>query len=217
MASSRLQQLLATFSAVALLGWGIALLPSPQVPTPATTTTQRIVTSSDPAQHARDARQREIDLRFRQATAMLHARQYDYAVKALHRVLELSPKLVEAHVNMGYALIGLQQYRAAHDFFQGATALRPTQVNAYYGLATALEGMGDMEGALGAMRTYIHLSNPNDPYLAKARAALWEWQEGLQTSQGNGGAGKAAPQATAGTLPTGLSDASVIESVDKNH
>jgi hypothetical protein len=26
------------------------------------------------------------------------------------------------------------------------------------------------------MRTYIHLTTPDDPYLTKARAAIWEWQ-----------------------------------------
>ena len=39
--------------------------------------------------------------------------------------------------------------------------------------------MEDYEGALGAMRSYIHLSPPNDPFLAKARAAIWEWETKL--------------------------------------
>jgi hypothetical protein len=29
------------------------------------------------------------------------------------------------------------------------------------------------------MRTYIHLSRPDDAHLVKARAALWEWEAQL--------------------------------------
>jgi tetratricopeptide (TPR) repeat protein len=77
---------------------------------------------------------------------------------------------------MGYALIGLGKYAAARDFFEGALELRRDQVNAYYGLAEALDGIGDRSGAIGAMRTYVHLSRPDDLYVRKAQAALWEWE-----------------------------------------
>lgn len=130
-----------------------------------------------PADRAAGPRGHELDERFRQAVIMLHAREYDHAVTALHRVLELAPELPEAHVNMGFAMNGLKRFRVAHDFFQVAIALRPMQANAYYGLAMALEGLGDQAGAMGAMRSYIHLTSPDDRYLPKARAALWEWGE----------------------------------------
>jgi hypothetical protein len=55
-------------------------------------------------------------------------------------------------------------------------ALRPEQANAYYGLAVALEALGDRPGALGAMRSFVHLAKEGDPWVPKARAALWEWQ-----------------------------------------
>jgi tetratricopeptide (TPR) repeat protein len=127
----------------------------------------------------RDPRLAEIDTRFQQGVMMLHAKHYDDAVTAFHRVLELSPRLVDAHVNMGYALLGLKQDKAARDFFLTAIDLRPYQGNAYWGLATALENLGDLPGALGAMRTYIHLAPPNDPYVRRARSALWEWDTQL--------------------------------------
>lgn len=138
----------------------------------------------DPALHARQARAAEVDARFKQAVAMLHAKQYEHAATALHRVLELAPGMPEAHVNMGFALIGLKRYAAARDFFEAAIDLRPAQVNAYYGLAEALEGLNDLEGALGAMRSYIHLSRSDDPYVRKARAALWEWEMALGRKPG---------------------------------
>jgi tetratricopeptide (TPR) repeat protein len=116
----------------------------------------------------------EVSERFEQAVAMLHAKQYKYAVTALKRIIELAPRMPEAYVNMGFALLGLEDYEAAGEYFNTATELRPTQANAYWGLGEALAGLKDYEGALGAMRSYIHLSTPDDPYLPRARAALWE-------------------------------------------
>lgn len=124
-----------------------------------------------------DPRLAEIDRRFNQALVMLHARRYHEAVVALERVIELSPRLPQAYINMGYALLGLEEYEKARDFFLAATELDPYQGNAYWGLAVALEALDDLDGALGAMRTYIHLAPPGDPFVRKARSALWEWDE----------------------------------------
>lgn len=134
---------------------------------------------SDPAGHIAAAEKREVDRRFQQAVTMLHAKRYEYAVAALERILKIQPDMPEAHVNMGYALLGLKQYKAAYDSFDSATVLRPMQANAYYGMAEALYDLGDLEGAMGAMRSYIHLSAPDDPYVRRARAALWEWEATL--------------------------------------
>lgn len=138
-------------------------------------------TTFDTSQHARQQKQTEIDERFQQAVLMLHAEQYDYAVTALHRVLELAPNMPEAHVNMGFALLGSGNFKAAHDFFQSAIALRPSQSNAYWGLAVSLEALCDIEGAKGAMRTFVHLGDPDNKFMARAKAALWEW-ETMQTN-----------------------------------
>lgn len=134
----------------------------------------------DPKGHADQLRLEQIAVRFEQATAMLHAKRYDFAVTALHRVLELSPNLPEAQVNMGFALLGLKKYKAAGDFFASAIRLNSFQGNAYWGLAIALEQLGDKRAALGAMRTYVHLAKPEDPFVRRARAALWEWDNELK-------------------------------------
>jgi Flp pilus assembly protein TadD len=119
----------------------------------------------------------EVRRRFDEAVVMLHARQYEHATTALHRVLILAPTLPEAHVNMGFALLGLKRHREALAFFDGATALKPGQANAYYGMALAHEADGDLAGATGAMRSYLHLARQESPeHLARARAALWEWE-----------------------------------------
>jgi len=135
---------------------------------------------ANPRGHAQQYRLNQIDERFQQALAMLHAKQYDFAIKALHRVIELAPTMAEAYVNMGYALIGKQDFQAAADFFSVAIELKPYQANAYWGLAISMEQLGELEAALGAMRTFIHLSPPNDPFLRKARSALWEWESSLK-------------------------------------
>lgn len=125
---------------------------------------------------------------------MLHAKQFDHAMTALHRVLELAPKMPEAHVNMGYAMLGLERFAAARDFFTGAIELRPAQANGYYGLALALDALNERAGALGAMRTYVHLAKPDDAHVRKARAALWEWQSVATQSK---------PDAPKAPLPAG--------------
>ena len=137
----------------------------------------------DAASHVQEMRSQEIRQRFDQGVAALNARSFDTAVAQLHRVLELAPQLPEAHVNMGFALLGNRRYAAARDFFHAATELNAHQINAYYGLALALEGLHDLPGAMGAMQTYIHLAKINDPFRTKAENALRKW--------------RAAPRATA--------------------
>ena len=122
----------------------------------------------------------EVHQRFQQGVLMLHAKQHEHALTAFHRVLELAPDMPEAHVNMGYALLGMKRHDAARQFFEGAIELRKNQLNAYYGLAVALEGLRDFPGAIGAMRTYVHLAKAEDPYKRKAEAAIWEWQAETQ-------------------------------------
>jgi tetratricopeptide (TPR) repeat protein len=161
---SRTRWAATTAAAIALLGAVIALAPDAGP-------------RQDPREkHAREMKLREIDARFTQGVAMLHARQYEHALTAFHRVLELDPALPEAHVNAGFALLGMEKAEAARDFFASAIELRPRQLNAYYGLAVALERSGDLPAARGAMRTYAHLAPQDDPYRRKAEAALWEWE-----------------------------------------
>lgn len=126
-----------------------------------------------------ELKREEIERRFKQGVAMLHMRQYDHAITAFHRVLELAPQMPEVHVNMGYALLGQRDYQAAVDFFRSALAIKADQANAYYGLGLALEGLGDFDGALGALRTYAHLVGPDDPYRQKAAELMRELEEAV--------------------------------------
>lgn len=130
---------------------------------------------------ASDNNEAEVRLRFNQGVVMLHAKQYDHALTALQRTLELAPHLPEAHVNKGFAWLGLSRFSEAQQAFTRAIDLRPQQANAYYGLALALEGQRDLRGAICAMRTYLHLGVAEESHARKARSALWEWEESMKT------------------------------------
>ena len=160
----RLRVAVFLFAAIALGGAAFAWL----TPAPGT---------ADPA--AATLHERELHRRFMQGVAMLHAKRYEYAVVAFDRAIELSPQLPEAHVNMGFALLGLERPADARGFFERAIALRKDQLNAYYGLGIALESLHDLAGAVGAMRTYVHLGKADDPHMRTAQAALWEWEAAL--------------------------------------
>ncbi len=176
---------------------GGLVAPSPQAPHPAhpahASRAAHALPASPPMPHAS-----EVKRRFDEAVVMLHARQHEHALVALHRVLALAPTMPEAHVNMGYALLGLGRTKEARDFFDSAIALQPRQANAYYGLALAWEAVGDLAMATGAMRSYLHLAGDERPqHLRRARAALWEWEQ-VRAGAASAPAGPRAPAATAG-------------------
>jgi len=122
---------------------------------------------------------RLVHQRFQQAVALLQQGQYEFAVQGFHEVLKFVPDLPEAHVNMGFALLGLEQFKAAEEFFDSASSIRPSQSNAYYGLAVAQEGLGDLQQAVVTMRTFVHIAEQDDPFRRKAESAIWEWEAAL--------------------------------------
>lgn len=136
-----------------------------------------------PADHVKAQRKQEIDLRFNEGVLMLHAKQYEHAYTAFHRVLQLAPEMPEAYVNAGFAMLGMGKPKEAADFFESATMLRPNQMNAYYGLGTALMELGNKHGALQAMEAFMHRSKPDDPFRRKAESAIWELRAELGKTQ----------------------------------
>lgn len=194
-ADLRVRALTATALATIALGAAIAWWPEgdwlPRLPE-----ARYVPRATSPA--ARDAREVETRSRFEQGVVMLHMRQYDHAAKAFARVIELAPRLPEAHANMGFALLGLERWHAARDAFTRATDLRPEQFNAYYGLAIAYDALGDKGGAIGAMRTYLHRAPAADSFRRKAEAALWEWTgtppDDVETSGGHPPVGSPPPE-----------------------
>ena len=147
---------------------------------PAATPSSTAVVPVQPEQHDsqnNNANDSQLKRHFDWAVTQLRTGHYQQAINGFRAVLVQSPAMPEAYINTGFAHIELKQYEQAMKSFQIAIDLRPSQVNAYWGLAVSLEGLCDIAGARGAMRTYIHLAPANDPFIAKANAALWEWEQ----------------------------------------
>ena len=166
------------------------------------------------ALHAETRINQEIDLRFQQGVLMLHLKQYEHAITALHRVLQLSPQLPEAHVNMGFAMLGAGKNKEAKDFFAGTLALRAEQINAHYGAALAMKALGEHEDASAEMHNYLMLASTDDPYRSKAEEYLRIWQRELKEAESAKSAvsrkekKKAPPQGDSLQSPAGRQDGS---------
>lgn len=127
----------------------------------------------------------QLDLLFNRAVQHMQRGEHEQALSLWHRILLTNPGIAEVKVNMGYSLYGLGRYTAARNFFIAVIEQDAFQANAYYGLAISSEKMGDLDGALGAMRSYIHLAGEDeDPrFVRKARSALWEWESQLASKE----------------------------------
>jgi len=117
---------------------------------------------------------------FDMAVELLRQGLYADAAAALQQVLAVYPALPEAHVNMGYALLGAGDSRSAAAWFDRASDLRPTLHNAYYGLALAERQNAHRAAALAAMQTFAHLADADDRYLPHALEFIHELQSERQ-------------------------------------
>lgn len=137
------------------------------LPTPAT--------GQDPA--SADARQL-----FGEARSLIKNKQYDDAIRLLDNARPQLQQYTEAYLVLGKALEGRREYAVARDFYVAATARDPYLADAYWGIATTSERLGELDSALGAMRTYLHTEPDGDPQrlrIAQARSAIWEWESKL--------------------------------------
>jgi len=123
---------------------------------------------------------------FNNAVIDLRKHRFWQAIEGFRQVLKTAPTMPEAYVNIGFANLELKQYEQAKQAFNTALELRAGQINAYWGLAVSLEGLCDIPTAIGAMKTYVHLAKKNDPYLKKANAALWEWDQQKKAAELSG-------------------------------
>ena len=110
--------------------------------------------------------------------------EYEQALMYWHRALVVNPAMPEIRVNMGFTLIEMGNYKAACKSFNDALDQNAYQANAYYGLAICSERSGDIEAALGFMKSFVHLAQPqHQAFLSKARSAIWEWESRLRPKQ----------------------------------
>lgn len=109
-------------------------------------------------------------------------KQYDAALTALNAEQQKLKSRPEAFVLIGRALEGKGDVVTARDFYAKAISMDPYYSEAYWGFATSSESLGDLESALGAMRSFLHTDPRPDPKrlrIAQARSAIWEWESRL--------------------------------------
>jgi tetratricopeptide (TPR) repeat protein len=136
----------------------------------------------DPVTYAQQMRTLEIRRLVQEAESALSARRFSEAYEAAKKIIELDPTHVEAHIKAGFALIGLERYPQAFPYLMRATDLDPTAADGYFGIAIVQEASGNLEGAIGGMRTFLHITadpNPGRLRVAQARSAIWEWEAKL--------------------------------------
>jgi len=109
-------------------------------------------------------------------------KRFDQALVTLEKAIQLQAQYQEAYTADGYALLGKKLPDNARTTLSGEIDRNPWFADAYFGLGIALEAMGEMEQALGAMRSYLHLTPVKDPYnktVITARSAIWEMESRL--------------------------------------
>ena len=112
---------------------------------------------------------------FDDSAQLIQIGHYQQALTKMHELIKANPYIAEAHANLGFIMLSLGRVTQAERSFNYALDLKPQQANAYYGLALTAEARDDLVVAISAMQTFIHMRN-DDNYLAKARAAIWNWQ-----------------------------------------
>lgn len=158
---------------------------------------------------AQSPRQQQIRVLFEHGANLMRQRQFPQARKALEMLVELAPKLPEGYVNLGFVLYELGEIESSINAFTYASQLNPYQSNAYYGAALGYERQSDYEAALGNMRSFIHLSQADNAFLPRARAALWEWEQiiDLRRQAGASVAAQASQENMRTIVPSVVSDA----------
>lgn len=129
-----------------------------------------------------DSGQEELGRALKRAAALVEKKQYDDAIRTLNQVRPLAGNSAQAYLLLGEALQGKGEPAAARDFIGKAIDLDPGNAQAYFQYASASENLGDLESALGGMRSFLHLVKNRDPYrlqVAQARSAIWEWEAAL--------------------------------------
>lgn len=112
----------------------------------------------------------------------IQAKRHDEALRLLNDAREHIQKYPESYLLVARALEGKKDYNTARDFYNAALDRDPMLAEAYWGMATTSEALGDLPAALGGMRSFLHTVADPDPFrlkVAQARSAIWEWESQL--------------------------------------
>lgn len=120
-----------------------------------------------------------LDTRARKALA---EKNFMAAIQPLEALIQLDTGAAKPHLLMGLALEGAGNFELARKYYEAAIDRDPLLADAYFGFASSSESLGDLESALGGMRSFLHVQKDNDPYrlrATQARSAIWEWESKL--------------------------------------
>jgi cellulose synthase operon protein C len=104
------------------------------------------------------------------ATLLLSYRDYRGAQDAYAKAVELDPDRPELHLGYAWALEGGRKVALARAEFDEVLRLRPGEIDALYGRASALRAEGQLELALRAFREYV--TRPNASRLKEAKGNI---------------------------------------------
>lgn len=202
---TRLAVIAGSVGAIAVLGYLIGALPGRGVEADRTGPfgTLQLSPSADastrtpPKEATPDTRQALPDTAIKaldRASDLLEQKRYDAAIATLSAAQSELRDVARAYEMLGRALEGKRDYLTARDFYTAAIDRDPLMADAYWGVATTSEALGDLEAAMGAMRSYLHVEpdkHPDRLRVAQARSALWEWE--AQLGKGPWGPTKGIP------------------------
>jgi tetratricopeptide (TPR) repeat protein len=116
------------------------------------------------------------------ASDEIAAKRYDKAITTLHAARADIQHDPQSYLLMARALEGKADYETARDFYAAAIDRNTLLADAYFGFATSSEALGDLEAAIGGMRSFLHVQPDADPQklkIVQARSAIWEWESKL--------------------------------------
>jgi tetratricopeptide (TPR) repeat protein len=90
------------------------------------------------------------------------ASEYDEAIKAYDKAIELNPKYIEAWSYKGIALYALKKYEETIEAFDHVIELDPKDARAWFGKADSLFGLGKYESAITAFDKAMELLSLQD-------------------------------------------------------
>jgi tetratricopeptide (TPR) repeat protein len=116
------------------------------------------------------------------AAELIERQRYAQAIDVLNHAQPLLKDKPQAYLLIGRALEGQGDAATARDFYLAAVDRDPYLYEGYWGVATTSESLGELDAALGAMRSYLHTEpdkHPDRLRVAQARSAIWEWEAKL--------------------------------------
>lgn len=110
--------------------------------------------------------------RFERGLGYSYEGRYDEAISEYEASIRLDPNVAEVYNNLGFAYFDKGDFSAAVFFQRKALEISPLLANGYYGLALALEALGDRKGALVCWKRYVSLSS-DEIWIERAKEHIY--------------------------------------------